>query len=43
MTHLSLDYSNIVDKFVDEEELKNIQAQVTLADTQFKRRHWSWK
>lgn len=36
MTHLSLDYSNIVDKFVDEEELKNIQAQVTLADTQLR-------
>lgn len=36
MTHISLDYSNIVDNFVDEEELKNIQAQVTLADTQLR-------
>ena len=36
MTRLSLDYSNIVDKYVGEEELKNIQAQVTLADKQLR-------
>ncbi len=36
MTHLSLDYSNIVDKYVDETELENIQAQVTLADKELR-------
>ncbi len=36
MTHLSLDYSNIVDKYVNEEEVANIQAQVTLADQQLR-------
>ena len=32
MTHLSFDYSNVVDKYVSKEELENIQSQVTLAD-----------
>ncbi len=36
MTHLSLDYSNIVDKYVDETELENIQAQVMLADKELR-------
>lgn len=36
MTHISLDYSNIVDKYVNEEELENIQSQVTLADKQLR-------
>jgi len=36
MTHLSLDYSNIVDKYVTEEELENIQSQVTAADKQLR-------
>jgi len=36
MPHLSLDYSNIVDKYVSEEELDNIQSQVTAADTQLR-------
>lgn len=33
MTHLSFDYSNVVDKYVSKEELENIQSQVTLADS----------
>lgn len=32
MTHLSFDYSNVVDQYVSKDELDNIQAQVTLAD-----------
>ena len=32
MTHISLDYSNVVDQYVRKEELENIQSQVTLAD-----------
>jgi glucose-6-phosphate isomerase len=36
MTHLSLDHSNIVDQYVSEQELKNIQTQVTLADKQLR-------
>ncbi len=32
MTHLSFDYSNVVGKYVSNEELDNIQSQVTLAD-----------
>ncbi len=36
MTHISLDYSNIVDKYVREEEVEHIQSQVTLADKQLR-------
>lgn len=36
MTHLSFDLSNVVDKYVSEEELSNIQAQVSLADKQLR-------
>lgn len=32
MTHLSFDYSNVVDQYVSQKELDNIQSQVTLAD-----------
>lgn len=32
MTHLNFDYSNILDTFISEEELKNMQPQVTAAD-----------
>ena len=32
MTHLSFDYSNVVDQYVSKDELDHIQAQVTLAD-----------
>jgi len=32
MTHLSFDYSNVVDQYVSRDELDNIQTQVTLAD-----------
>ena len=36
MTHLSLDYSNIVDQYVDKQELEKIQSQVTLADKELR-------
>lgn len=36
MTHLSFDFSNVVDKYVSEKELENIQAQVSLADSQLR-------
>lgn len=36
MTHLSLDYSNIVDQYVSEKELEQMQSQVTLADKQLR-------
>lgn len=36
MTHISLDYSNVVDQFVSKEELEHIQPQVTLADKQLR-------
>ena len=36
MTHISLDYSNVVNQYVKEEEMKNIQSQVTLADKELR-------
>lgn len=36
MTHISLDYSNVVNQYVKEEELENIQSQVTLADKELR-------
>lgn len=36
MKHLLLDYSNIIENFVNEEELTNIQSQVTLADKELR-------
>ena len=36
MTHLSFDFSNVVDQFVNEHELTNIQSQVTLADKELR-------
>ena len=36
MTHLSFDFSNVVDKFIREEELDHIQSQVTLADKELR-------
>ena len=36
MKHLAFDYSNVLDKFVREEELEHIQAQVSLADSQLR-------
>ena len=36
MQHLSLDFSNIVDEYVQKEEVENIQTQVTLADQQLR-------
>ncbi|HLR91772.1 MAG TPA: glucose-6-phosphate isomerase, partial [Atopostipes sp.] len=36
MTHLSFDYSNVVDQYVSEQELENIQSQVTLADKELR-------
>lgn len=36
MNHLSFDYSNVLNEFVREEELDNIQAQVSLADKQLR-------
>lgn len=36
MKHLSFDYSNVVDTYISQEELNNIQAQVTLADKELR-------
>ena len=36
MSHLNFNFSNVVDKFVREEELDHIQSQVTLADKELR-------
>lgn len=36
MKHLSFDYSKVLNNFVSEKELENIQSQVTLADSQLR-------
>lgn len=33
MAHVSFDYSNVLDKFIGQEEIGNLQAQVTAADS----------